>query len=214
MEKPAQSIHNEPIKYLCVFCGSSAGSDPAYLEAAAEMGRCLVRHGYGLVYGGGSTGMMGTVARTVLKENGRVIGVIPRYLFERDAGFKQLSDLRVVEDMHTRKQLMFDLSDGFIAMPGGFGTLEEIFEVITWGQLGIHQKPCGLLNARGCFEYLLRYLEQMQEQCFITRDHLDMLLSESDPDALLEKMNTYQPPFLDKVADAFNNFHSDKARKK
>ncbi len=137
------------MKRVCVFCGSSPGARPEYLQAAIELGQALAGKNIGLVYGGAKVGMMGKIAESVLEKGGEVIGVIPKDLVEREVAFTGLADLRVVGSMHERKALMADLSDGFIALPGGLGTIEEFFEVVTWAQLGIHPKPCGLLNVRG-----------------------------------------------------------------
>src|SRR6185503_14872599 len=143
---------------LCVFCGSSPGHDPAYGAAAAQLGRVLAERGIGLVYGGGRVGLMGILADAALAAGGEVIGVIPQALLDREIGHRGLTQLRVVDSMHSRKALMGDLADGFIALPGGIGTLEELFEVWTWAQLGLHRKPCGLLDANGFYAPLVDFL--------------------------------------------------------
>ena len=152
---------------LCVFCGSSLGARPAYDQAARQLGRELVRRGIGLVYGGGNVGLMGVLADTVLEAGGQVVGVIPKALMAREVGHRGLPDLRVVKSMHERKALMAELADGFVAMPGGMGTLEEFFEVTTWAQLGFHSKPCALLNVNGYFDPLLRLLDHAVAEGFI-----------------------------------------------
>ncbi|MEN4099329.1 MAG: TIGR00730 family Rossman fold protein, partial [Anaerolineaceae bacterium] len=155
------------MKRICVFCGSSPGARPEYLDAAAALGQALARRGLGLVYGGGRLGLMGAIARAALAAGGEVTGVIPRGLVEREVGFTELNDLRVVESMHERKALMIELSDGFIALPGGLGTIEEFFEALTWGQLGLHQKPCGLLNVSGYFDHLVAFLDNVRAEQFV-----------------------------------------------
>jgi uncharacterized protein (TIGR00730 family) len=195
------------MKRVCVFCGSSPGARQVYADAAVAMGRALLDRGLGLVYGGGSVGLMGIVARTVAEAGGEVIGVIPRFLMNREVGYVELADLRVTEDMHARKALMADLSDGFIAMPGGLGTLEELFEVLTWAQLGRHQKPCGLLNVDGYYDGVLQFLDQTVTERFVGPDHRDMVLTDTRPEGLLEQFKQYTPPVLDaaKWALALNN---------
>jgi len=188
------------MKRICVFCGSSPGARPDYLEAAAALGMAMAQRSLGLVYGGGRVGLMGHIARSVLAAGGEVTGVIPRGLVSREVGFTELTDLRVVETMHERKALMMDLSDGFIALPGGLGTIEEFFEVLTWGQLGLHQKPCGLLNAAGYFDHLVAFLDAMHTEQFIDREHRAMVMIEQDPHLLLNRFASYQHPTGDKAA--------------
>jgi uncharacterized protein (TIGR00730 family) len=187
------------LKRICVFCGSSPGSHPKYLHAARELGRLLVRQGIELVYGGARVGMMGAIATTVLQEGGKVIGVIPRGLAEKEVAFTNLTDLRVVDSMHERKALMAELSDAFIALPGGLGTIEEFFEILTWGQLGLHHKPCGLLDIGGYFHSLLSFLDHAVDQQFIEPEHRSMILVDEQPAALLEQFRCYQPPTVDKA---------------
>lgn len=188
------------MKRICVFCGSSPGRQPAYLQSARDLGDALVRRQIGLVFGGGRMGMMGEVARTVFERGGEVIGVIPEGLVKKEMGYTDLADLRVVTNMHERKALMAELADGFIALPGGFGTLEEFFEVVTWAQLGLHPKPCGLLDAAGYYQLLGDFLDSAVREGFILGGHRDMILLESDPDALLDRFMAYQPPHIDKAA--------------
>jgi uncharacterized protein (TIGR00730 family) len=185
---------------VCVFCGSSPGAEPDYAQAARHLGQMLAARHIGLVYGGSNVGLMGSVASAVLAAGGDVIGVIPRGLFDRQIAHTGLSDLRVVETMHERKALMAELADGFIALPGGYGTLEELFEVLTWGQLGLHQKPSGLLNVRGYFDQLVGFLNHLVDQQFLEVEHRSMLLIDDDPAALLDRFETYQPPTADKAA--------------
>lgn len=188
------------MKNICVFCGSSPGADPAYAAAAAKLGRALVEAGLGLVYGGAGVGLMGTLAETVLDAGGRVTGVIPRALAEREVALTRLEDLRVVASMHERKALMAELSDGFIALPGGIGTLEEFVEVLTWAQLGIHSKPCALLNVCGYYDGLLVFFDRMAEQRFLGRNGRDLMLVGDDPAGLLTGMRCFRPPVEDKAA--------------
>ena len=179
---------------VCVFCGSSPGNDPAYAEAAREFGRTLAERGNTLVYGGGHVGLMGVVADAALGAGGGVIGVMPRSLVDREIGHTDLTKLHVVRSMHERKALMSELSEGFIALPGGNGTLEEFFEVLTWAQLGEHAKPCGLLNVAGYYDPLLAVFDQMVDRAFLKREHRELVLVEEDPSALLERFEGYEPP--------------------
>jgi uncharacterized protein (TIGR00730 family) len=190
------------LKRITVFCGSSPGANPAYMQAAAKLGEVLARRGLGLVFGGGNVGLMGQIAKSAGEAGGEVIGVIPRGLVKREVALTSLADLRVVENMHERKALMSDLADGFIALPGGFGTLEEMFEILTWGQLGLHKKPCGVLNVAGYFDRMLNFMDHVAGQQFIAPEHRAMLLVEQDPEALLERLETYIPPTLDKAVQA------------
>jgi hypothetical protein len=186
------------LRRVCVFCGSSEGSDPAYREAAAGLGRMLAEAGTGLVYGGASIGLMGAVADAALAAGGEVIGVMPRPLAEKEIAHGGLSELRIVGSMHERKALMAELSDGFIALPGGIGTFEELFEVWTWGQLGYHRKPCGILNVEGFYDQLIGFLDGVVAQRFLRAEHRRMLLQASDPALLLERLAAYQPPEVGK----------------
>ena len=186
-------------KRICVFCGSSPGSGSEYTAAARRLGHLLAERGIGLVYGGGSVGMMGHIARAVLEKNGDVTGVIPKDIADMNVGLTELADLRVVNSMHERKALMSELSDGFIALPGGLGTIEEFFEVLTWAQLGFHPKPCGLLNVDHYFDKLMDFLHHAVEREFIVKGHLDMILLDNDPEVLLEKFENYRPVKVDKA---------------
>ena len=183
---------------ICVFCGSNFGARPEYRLSAEQMGLELAARRLGLVYGGGNVGLMGVLADAVLAAGGEVIGVIPKRLVEREVAHCGLSDLRVVESMHQRKALMADLSDGFIALPGGLGTLEEFSEAITWVQLGIHSKPCGLLNVCGYYDSLLSMLDHAVDQEFVHALHRETVLSDSRPDVLLDKMTLWRTPDLPK----------------
>jgi uncharacterized protein (TIGR00730 family) len=182
------------VKRLCVFCGANPGHDPRYLEAAAALGRCIAQAGLGLVYGGASIGLMGAVADAALAEGGEVIGVIPQTLVEREVAHHGLADLRVVTSMHERKALMAELSDGFIALPGGVGTLEELFEVWTWSHLGLHRKPCGLLDVAGFYSGLGRFIDHVQHEGFLREGVRDMLLMADDPVRMIAAMRAYVPP--------------------
>ncbi|HET7478932.1 MAG TPA: TIGR00730 family Rossman fold protein [Rubrobacteraceae bacterium] len=182
------------MRSICVFCGSRPGADPAYAEAAGALGRALAEAGVTLVYGGGHVGLMGVVADAALGAGGEVIGVMTRALVEREIAHTGLTKLHVVVSMHERKALMADLSEGFIALPGGTGTLEEFFEVLTWAQLGEHQKPCGLLNIAGYYDPLLTVFDHMVERGFVSREHRRLVLVESGPTAMLDAFARYSPP--------------------
>ncbi len=179
---------------LCVYCGSSNGVRSTYLAAAQALGAELARRGIGLVYGGGSLGMMGAVARAVLEQGGSVVGVIPAPLAPKEISGPPLGKLEVVDSMHARKARMAELADGFIALPGGFGTLEELFETITWAQLGIHNKPIGLLNPAGYFDPLCRLVDHAVEQGFIRAEYRDLWVVDSDPGRLLDRLEVHRPP--------------------
>jgi uncharacterized protein (TIGR00730 family) len=181
-------------KRLCVFCGSSHGANPAYAEAAKNLGGELARRGIALVYGGGNVGLMGVIADGVLAGGGQVIGVIPEALMAKELGHKGVQDLRVVKTMHERKAMMAELSDGFIAMPGGIGTFEEFFEIVTWAQLGFHSKPCALLNVNGFYDPLLHLLDHAIAECFVKPKQRDLALVESDFSKLLDRMATHHVP--------------------
>jgi uncharacterized protein (TIGR00730 family) len=189
------------MKRLCVYCGSSPGSQPDYAEAAKNLARALVERNIEVVYGGASVGIMGVLANTILAEGGQVIGVIPQALVDKEVAHPGLSDLRVVKSMHERKTLMAELSDGFIALPGGLGTLEEIFEVLTWAQLGRHQKPCGLLNIRDYYRSLIDFLDHAVSERFIKDAYRAMLLVEEQPERLLERFERYKAPAVVKWVD-------------
>jgi len=182
------------ISRLCVFCGTNAGSRPEYGEAARELGALLAAEAIELVYGGASVGIMGELADAVQENGGHVTGIIPQQLIQKEAAHRGIPDLIVVASMHQRKSQMADLSDGFIALPGGIGTLEGFFEILTWGQLGIHAKPCGVLNIAGYFDALTAFLDHAVQEGFLTEAHRETIMVETDPRALLERMRAYQPP--------------------
>jgi len=183
---------------VCVFCGSNIGARDEYSEAARQVGRAVAMHGLTLVYGGAAVGLMGALADAALAAGGRVVGVIPRALVERELAHSGLSELHEVGSMHERKAMMADRSHAFLALPGGAGTLEELFEVWTWAQLGHHQKPVGLLNVGGFFDALLAFLDHQVSERFIRPEHLAMLIVESDPGRLLERFASYRPPAVEK----------------
>jgi uncharacterized protein (TIGR00730 family) len=186
------------IHRICVFCGSSVGSDPAFVDAARELGRLFAREGIALVYGGGSVGLMGELADAVLGAGGAVIGVIPQALWAREVGHRGLTDLRVVETMHERKAMMADLADAFIALPGGLGTLEEIFEVWTWAQLGLHEKPLGFLDVNGFYTPLMEFIDRAVRARFVRDEHRSIAMLARDPEALLRRFGSWQPPRVPK----------------
>lgn len=179
---------------IAVFCGSSAGNDAVYRQEAERLGRRLAESGIHLVFGGGRVGLMGVIADAVLAADGEVTGVIPQSLAEKEIAHSGLTELQVVPDMHTRKATMSRLADAFIAMPGGAGTLEELFEVWTWGQLGYHGKACALFNVNGYYDQLLSFVDGMTGAGFLWPDHRDMLLVDSDPGRLVERIRAYQAP--------------------
>jgi hypothetical protein len=179
---------------VCVFAGSSAGAQPEYRQAAEALGRAVGERGIGVVYGGACVGLMGVMADAALEAGSDVIGVIPSALVAKEIAHRALTELRVVASMHERKALMADLSDAFIALPGGWGTLEEFFEVLTWGQLGLHHKPCGLLNVHGYFDGLLSFLDHTVEQGFVKREYRSMIAVADSPGTLLDMLASYRPP--------------------
>jgi uncharacterized protein (TIGR00730 family) len=183
---------------VCVFCGSSAGTLPAYAEAAKAVGRELVRRGLRLVYGGGHVGLMGVLADAVRAAGGEAVGVIPRALVERELAHDGLTQLHIVASMHDRKALMAELSDSFLALPGGYGTLEEFCEVVTWAQLGLHPKPCGLLNVGGYYEPLLAFFDQAVREGFVRAEHRALVLEGRTPDEVLGLLAAYRPPRVEK----------------
>ena len=182
------------MRRLCVFCGSYPGRRAAYAEAAERLGRLLAEQQIGLVYGGGRVGMMGVLADSVLAAGGEVIGVIPQALVDRELAHSGVSELRVVASMHERKALMASLADAFVALPGGFGTFEEFCEATTWTQLGLHQKPCGLLNVEGFFDPLLQLFDHATSEGFILPEHRAIVVVESDASALLSRLAAFSPP--------------------
>lgn len=183
---------------ICVYCGSRGGVRPEYREAARRLGRCLAQRGIGLVYGGGSVGLMGVLADAVLDAGGTVTGVIPELLAVKELLHPGVSDMRLVPGMHARKALMADLADAFIALPGGFGTFEELFETITWSQLGIHAKPVGILNVAGYFDGLLTFLDRSFEDQFIKPDYRGLYCVGDEPAELLDRLATHQPPRIER----------------
>jgi uncharacterized protein (TIGR00730 family) len=189
------------VERLCVFTGSSPGAHPDYVQAAEGLGRALAGNGIGLVYGGAHVGLMGVLADAALDAGAEVIGVIPQALVDREIAHTGLSDLRVVGSMHERKALMAKLSDGFIALPGGVGTLEELFEVYTWTQLGLHAKPLGLLDVRGYYTHLATFLDHAVAERFVTVEHREMLVVEERTEALLEAFRRWRPPAQAKWID-------------
>jgi len=183
---------------ICVFCASSPGSSPAFAAAARILGTLLAERGHGLVYGGGNVGLMGLIADAALAAGGEVIGVIPRPLVDRELAHHRLTDLRVVESMHERKQLMHDLSHGFVTLPGGFGTLDELFETLTWAQLGMHEKPIGLYDVDGYWAPIVAWADNAVRMQLLRAEHRALLLSDSDAAALLDRFATYQPQKVQK----------------
>jgi len=185
------------MKRICVNCGSSPGFAPCYMAMARRLGQVLADRGYELIYGGADVGLMGEVANTVLQAGGVVRGIIPES-FAHKVSHQGLTELCVVGSMHERKMLMFDMSDAFIALPGGFGTLEEVAEILTWAQLGLHSKPCGLINVEGYFDLLLSFLDNSVSRGFMKKEHREILLVSQDPTELLKQMATYKAPMVDK----------------
>ena len=200
---------NSQIKRLCVFSGSSPGNRVEYSEAATQLGLELVKHNIDLVYGGGDVGLMGVIADTVMSEGGEVIGVIPEFLAQKEVAHNELTELRVVKSMHERKALMSELSDGFIALPGGIGTLEELFEVLTWQQLGIQSKPCALLNTCEYFDQLLKLLDHAVAEKFLNTVHRDMLLTADTAELVVERIINYKHRHVDKWIDKGNTVDSE-----
>lgn len=186
------------MKRISVFCGSSPGASPLYLEAAEKLGSHLAKEGITLVYGGSKLGVMGSVANAALQAGGEVIGVIPKMLMERELAHTNLTELIVVNTMHERKAKMEQLSDGFIVLPGGPGTMEEFFEVYTWAQLGEHQKPIGMINANQYYDKLLAFFDHMIQEEFLKPEYHSMVIVEQDPQELINKFRTYKPPLLTK----------------
>lgn len=184
---------------VCVFCGSSPGARPIYVQAARQLGRTLARQGLTLIYGGARVGTMGQLAQAALEAGGHVIGVIPHALVQMEVAHTELPDLRVVGSMHERKALMADLADAFVALPGGLGTIEEFFEVLCWSQLGLHTKPCGLLNVDGYYDRLTAFLDHSVQEQFVQAAHRDLVLIEQDPDVLLNGFQRYQAPKTSKA---------------
>ena len=181
------------MRKICVFCGSSPGARPEYTQATEELAALLVAENIGVVYGGGRVGLMGKLADAVLAHGGEITGVIPSALMEKEIGHREVQDMRVVDSMHERKALMAELADAFVALPGGIGTLEELFEVFTWSQLGLHDKPCGLLNVEGYYHGLAVFLDHAVGERFLRQEHRSTLMEESQSTALLERLKAYEP---------------------
>lgn len=180
------------IKRVSVFCSTSLGDIPDYAQAAAELGLTLARRGITLVYGGGKDGMAGHLVKATLEAGGKVIGVMPRFLVEKKKAFEELEEFYVAKDLHEHKAILADLGDGFIGLPGGLGTLEEFFEVLTWSQLGLHRKPCGLLNIKGYFDKLLSFMDDVRDGHFINKETRDLLLTAKKPDQLLDLFTEFR----------------------
>ncbi|MGV3741847.1 MAG: TIGR00730 family Rossman fold protein [Burkholderiaceae bacterium] len=189
------------MRSLCVYCGSSIGALPVYAQAARDLAKEMVDNNIALVYGGGNVGLMGIIADAVLERGGEVTGVIPKALLDKEVGHSGLTRLHIVKDMHERKAMMAELSDGFIAMPGGMGTLEELFEVLTWSQLGLHEKPIGLLNVDGFYEGLIRFIAHLVEQRFLKQEQASLLIHEAAAANLLARFRTYVPSYHPKWED-------------
>lgn len=186
------------MRRVCVFCGSNPGTNPLFKSVTQELGRCIAKAKLELVYGGGHVGLMGIVADAVLEAGGKVIGVMPESLLAKEIGHRGLTELKVVKSMHERKALMAELSDGFIALPGGFGTMEEFCEIITWAQLGFHKKPCAILNIDGFYDQLLKFFDKATECNFIKEPHRNLVLVSTSPSELLQKLQGYKHTTLDK----------------
>ena len=187
------------LKSICIFCGSSPGARAEYAQLAEDMGKTLAENNIRLIYGGSSIGLMGIIARTVLKCGGKVTGVMPKLLIDKEIDFKEVTDFKIVDTMHERKGIMEKLSDGFIAMPGGFGTLDEIFEILTWGQLQLHMKPCGFLNISNYYDKLFDFINHAIDEKFINATYRHLFQIDSDPQNLIEKIKKYQPIIIDKA---------------
>ncbi|MCF1423039.1 TIGR00730 family Rossman fold protein [Mangrovimonas futianensis] len=189
------------MKRVSVFCGSSLGNDAIYKQEAFQLGKTLAQKGIGLVYGGAHIGLMGAVADGALSESGEVIGVIPNFLRSKEIAHEGISELILTDTMHQRKSKMNDLCDGVIVLPGGFGTLDEYFEMLTWGQLGLHQKPLGILNTNGYYNHLINHVETMAQEGFLSEDNKSMVIIESEINILFETMASYQSPKTGKWVD-------------
>ena len=186
------------MKRICVYCGSSTGNHPEYADAARQLARLLAERGIEIVYGAGNVGIMGVLADAMLEAGGRIIGVIPGALMDLELGHSGLTEMHVVESMHDRKAMMEELSDGFIALPGGFGTFEEILEVTTWAQLGMHEKPCALLNVEGYYDNLIAMLDRAVADEFLKPIFRSMIMVDNDPVKILERFDSYEPPHVRK----------------
>ena len=189
------------MKRISVFCGSRDGSRSSYVQAAEALGQALLQRGIGLVYGGGGVGMMGRISETVKSGGGEIIGIIPNALLAREAGRNDIGELRIVRSMHERKAIMVEISDGFIAIPGGFGTFEEFCEIVTWAQLGLHAKPVGLLNVDSYFDPLIAQFDRAVTEEFAYPENRALILHETNPDRLLDLMEAYNPPKIEQWID-------------
>ena len=194
------------MRRVCVFCGSNAGARSEYAEAARALAAVLVERKLGIVYGGGNVGLMGVLADAALERGGEVTGVIPRTLVDKEVAHRGVTELRIVETMHERKALMNDLSDAFIALPGGFGTLDEFFEVLTWSQLGFHGKPCALLNVGGYYDRMLAMLDHAVTERLLRPVHRELVIADTDPSRLLQRLSAFPPAPKGKWDDAKGNF--------
>jgi uncharacterized protein (TIGR00730 family) len=186
------------MKSVAVYCGASAGTNEVYTQQALAMGQALAERGFTLIYGGGRVGLMGAIADSVMQHGGKAIGVIPDFLADKELAHTGITELHIVKSMHERKLLMAELAEGFVAMPGGYGTMEELFEVLTWGQLGLHRKPIGVLNVEGYYDHLLRALDHMADEGLLRRENRQQLLSNPNPHGMLDEMLAYQPLDLEK----------------
>ena len=193
------------MKKVCVFCGSSKGTDPAYMREAGLLGKRIADKGYELVYGGANVGLMGMLARSCSEHGGKVTGVMPQHLVEMGVARDDLFELKVVESMHERKMLMSELADAFIALPGGIGTIEELFEIFTWFQLGLHNKPIALINTNGFYDELLKFMDRVVADGFFRKEHLDMLIVAPEADTVLDKIENYTPETFEKWFDVEEN---------
>ncbi|HEX6535858.1 MAG TPA: TIGR00730 family Rossman fold protein [Gemmatimonadaceae bacterium] len=200
MTRPMAGLERE-FRSVCVFCGSSLGANEGYRALARELGAMIASRGLRLVYGGGNVGLMGVLADAALAAGGEVVGVIPQHLVDREVAHAGLSDLRVVRSMHERKALMAELADGFVALPGGLGTMEEFFEIWTWGQLGLHRKPYALLDTAGFFDPLIAFLDRLVAERFLKPAHREMLLVDTDPARLLDRLTRHEVPAVAKWID-------------
>jgi uncharacterized protein (TIGR00730 family) len=188
-----RTIYAHPVRRICVFCGASPGARPEYAAAAEELARLLATEGVGVVYGGGGVGLMGVLADATLEAGGEITGVIPRALVDKEIGHRDVTDMRVVDSMHERKALMAELADAFVALPGGLGTLEELFEVYTWSQLGLHRKACGLLDVEGYYAGIAAFLDHAVSERFLREETRELLLVDQDADRLLERLRAFEP---------------------
>lgn len=186
---------------ICIFCGSNVGTDPAFSSSAQKLGVLFAQRNIELVYGAGNVGLMGVIADACLDAGGKVVGVIPEFLMAKEVGHSGLQELIQTKTMHERKQIMADRSQGFIAMPGGMGTMDELCEILTWGQLGLHKDPIGVLNVNGYYDSLLSFFDEMVEKKFLHQKNRDMIMSHEEPEELLKLMEAYVPPSVEKWID-------------